>query len=227
MKYKAILFDNDDTLMDFQTGNRNAINLLLDEIGYVDDNRYDQYEEENLACWKALERGEMTQNQLKYERFFRFFNKYGITADARKSAERFVELLGMQNMLLPNAEEVLRTISKEIPIGIVTNGITAIQKRRFEGSIVKELSSVIVISEEVGISKPDPAIFNLALEQLKIKPDEALMVGDGIDSDVRGANNAGIDICWINPHGMSLPSELHAEYIVSDIKECLAVALQE
>ena len=169
----------------------------------------------------------MTQNQLKYERFARFFHKYGISADPQKAAERFIELLGMQNMLLPNVEEVLKVISKELPIGIVTNGITAIQKRRFEGSIVKEVASVIVISEEAGISKPDPGIFNLALEQLGVKPAEVLMIGDGINSDVLGANNAGIDICWINPPGASLPAGLHAEYIVPDIKECVAIALQE
>ena len=90
MKYRAVLFDNDDTLMDFQTGNRNAINLLLDEVGYFDDARYDQYEEVNLACWKALERGEMTQNQLKYERFSKFFNKYGMYNRDKRKQHRYL-----------------------------------------------------------------------------------------------------------------------------------------
>ena len=88
MRYKAILFDNDDTLMDFQTGNRNAVNRLMDELGYLHPDRYDQYEEINKACWAALERGEMTQGQLRVERFVRFFDAYSLPGDPVRAAER-------------------------------------------------------------------------------------------------------------------------------------------
>ena len=57
MRYKAILFDNDDTLMDFQAGNRIAVNRLMDELGYFHPDRYEQYQAVNHACWAALERG--------------------------------------------------------------------------------------------------------------------------------------------------------------------------
>lgn len=227
MRYKAVLFDNDDTLMDFQSGNRNAVNQLMDELGYLHPQRYDQYEAINKECWAALERGEMTQGQLRQERFIRFFNHYHIPGDPYLAAERFVELLGEQRILLPHAEQVVRELSEHLPVIIVTNGITAIQRNRIDKSPLKEMISGVVISEEAGISKPRPEVFLMALESLRIAPHEALMVGDGINSDIRGANNAGIDACWLNPSRAPLPDGVHAEYIINDLRECVKIALSE
>ena len=226
MRYKVILFDNDDTLMDFQVGNRSAVGSLLDEAGYFHPDRYAQYEEINLACWAALERGEMTQERLRVERFVRFFARYGIPADPLWAADRFVELLGEQSILLPHAEETVRRITEQLPVVIVTNGITAIQKSRFARSPLREIVHSLVISQEAGVSKPRPELFLLALKPFGAAPHEALMIGDGVNSDIRGANNAGIDACWYNPAGQQLPESVHAAYTVSDIRDCVPIALQ-
>ena len=226
MRYRVILFDNDDTLMDFQTGNRNAVNNLLDEAGYLHPDRYEQYEEINLACWAALERGEMTQEQLRVERFVRFFARYAIPGDPLWAADRFVELLGEQSILLPHVEETVRRIAEKLPVVVVTNGITAIQKNRFARSPLGDVIHSLVISQEAGVSKPRPELFLLALKPFGAAPREALMIGDGVNSDIRGANNAGIDACWYNPAGKPLPDGVHAEYTVRDIRDCAAVALQ-
>ena len=225
MRYKAVLFDIDDTLLDFQTGNRNAVNQLMDELGYLHPHRYDQYETVNLECWAALEKGEMTQAELRRERFIRFFDRYSVPGDPFYAAERFVELLGEQSILMPHAEEVVRELSEQLPVIIVTNGITTIQRSRLAKSPLKDLVSGVVISEEAGVSKPRPEIFMMAIEPLGIAPSETLMVGDGINSDIQGANNAGIDACWLNPLGVSLPNGIHAEYIIKDIRECVKIAL--
>ena len=227
MKYRAILFDNDDTLMDFQAGNRNAVNSLLDELGYFHPDRYEQYEEINLSCWAELERGVMNQAQLKTERFARFMARYGIPGDPVKAGDRFVELLGEQSILLPHAEETVRRIARERPVIIVTNGITKVQKARFAKSPLQSLASAVVISEEIGVAKPDPEMFRTALRPFGIAPQEALMVGDRLSGDILGANRAGMDACWYNPAGLPLTEGVHAEYIISDIRECAAIALQE
>ena len=227
MRYKAVLFDIDDTLLDFQTGNRNAVNQLMDELGYLHPQRYDQYETVNLECWAALEKGEMTQAELRRERFIRFFARYPVSGDPLYAAERFVELLGEQTILMPHAEEVVRELSEQLPVIIVTNGITTIQRSRLAKSPLKDLVSDVVISEEAGVSKPRPEIFMMALKSLGIAPGEALMVGDSINSDIKGANNAGIDACWLNPINLPLPDGVHAEYIIKDIRECVRIALGE
>lgn len=227
MRYKAILMDVDDTLFDFQAGNRRAVNRLMDELGYFHPDRYDQYEEINLACWRALEQGKMTQARLQTERFARFFDAYRIPGDPEAAGRRFVALLGRQAILLPGALEAARAIAEKLPLMIVTNGITAVQKSRMALSPLKDVVAGIVISQEVGAAKPDPAIFDIALERLGVGRRDALMVGDGVNSDIRGANNAGIDACWVNPSGGMLPEGVHAEYIIDDLRQCVPIALGE
>lgn len=225
MRYRAILFDVDDTLLDFQTGNRNAVNQLMDELGYYDPDRYDQYEAVNLKCWQALEAGLLTQNQLKLARFVRFFDRYPVSGDPGWAAERFVRLLGQQSILLPHALETVARIAEHLPVAIVTNGITDIQRSRLALSPLKDYVTEVVISEEVGVSKPRPGIFKIALDRLGVKAGEALMVGDGVNSDIRGANNAGIDACWYNPAGKALPEDVRAEYEITGIRQCVEIAL--
>lgn len=226
MRYKGILFDLDDTLFDFQTGNRNAVNALLDEIGYRHPERYDQYEAVNLACWAELEQGKLTQDALRAERFRRFYDQYGIARDPVRDGDRFVELLGMQSILLPHAEAVVRAIAAEKPVWVLTNGITQVQKRRLALSPIRDVISGVVISQEVGAAKPNPKLFDHALKQMGVPRGEALMIGDGVSSDIRGANNAGIDACWYNPAGKALPRGVHAEYVVDDIRDCVDIALR-
>jgi len=225
MRYKAVLFDVDDTLLDFQTGNRNAVNRLMDELGYHDADRYNQYEAINLKCWEELEAGLLTQNQLRVARFVRFFDRYPVSGDPKQAAERFVELLGQQSILLPHALETVAKIARRLPVAIVTNGITDIQRSRLALSPLKDYVMEVVISEEVGVSKPRPGIFKIALDRLGVKAGDALMIGDGVNSDIRGANNALIDACWYNPEGKTLPEGVHAEHEIADIRQCVAIAL--
>ena len=227
MRYKAILFDIDDTLLDFQAGNRIAVDQLMDEVGYRHPDRYEQYEAVNLECWAALEKGQLTHRQLQVARFVRFFDRYHIDGDARWASVRFPELLSYQSILLPHALETVRAIAERLPVALVTNGATVTQEGRMARSPLKDLISGMVISESAGVSKPRPEIFRLALEPLGVRPREALMVGDGVNSDIRGANNAGIDACWLNPGGKELPGGVHAEYVISDIRQCAAIALGE
>ena len=223
MRYKRILMDIDDTIFDFQPGNRNAVNQLMAELGLASPTIYDEYEAINSACWRALERGEMTQEILHVERFRRFLATKNRDDDPARVADRFAELLGQQAIPLPNALETLRAIAAEREVILLTNGITVIQKRRLACSGLEAWVHGVVISQEVGASKPDPRIFEIALDGLA--PEEALMIGDGILSDVLGANRAGVDMCWFNPKGKALPEGMHAEYEVRDIRDCVAIAL--
>lgn len=227
MKYKVILLDADDTIFDFQAGNRCAVEQLMDEIGYHAPNRFDHYQAINHACWEAIERGEMTQEELKVVRFQRFLSKYNIDRNPEEIAARFVDILGQQHMLIPHAEEAVRAIAEKLPVVILTNGITKVQKNRMSLSPIRELISGMVISQEVGFSKPRPEIFQHALNLMNVSAGEALVIGDSPTSDIKGANNAGIDACWYNPKGKNLPEGIHAEYTVSDIRDIVGVALRE
>ena len=225
MRYKLILFDNDDTLMDFQACNRNAVNRLMDELGYLHPDRYEQYEAINRQCWAELEMGRLTQGELRGERFRRFYARYPVPGDPEAAAERFVALLGEQSILLPHALDVVREIAAKLPVAIVTNGMTAIQTPRFSRSPLMPYVADVVISEAAGVSKPRPELFWLAARRQGVAPGDALVIGDGVGSDIRGANNAGMDACWYNPAGAAMPDDVHAEYTISDLRECVPIAL--
>lgn len=225
MRYKCVLMDIDDTLFDFMPGNRNAVALLMEELGLSSPSVFDEYQAINHACWEALERGEMNQAQLHVERFRRFLSMKGRNDDPECVAARFAELLGQQVIPLPHAEETVKALSEKLPVILLTNGITVIQKSRLANSSIREWVTGVVISQEAGVAKPDPRIFEIALDG--IDPRDALMIGDGTGSDVLGANRAGVDVCWFNPRGKALPEGLHAEYEIRDIRECIAIATRE
>ena len=223
MRYKRILMDIDDTIFDFRQGNRNAVGLLMEELGLASPTVFDEYQAINHACWEALERGEMTQEVLAVERFRRFLAFKQRDDDPEAVANRFSQLLGMQAIYLPGAEESIRAIAEKLPVVLLTNGITVIQKSRLSISTLGSYAAKIVISQEAGVSKPDPRIFEIALDGCD--PRAALMIGDGIASDVIGANRAGVDVCWYNPKAKVLPEGAHAEYEIRDIRECVKIAL--
>ena len=104
-----------------------------------------------------------------------------------------------QSQLLPGALDLVRELAKRFPLALITNGIAAVQNKRFAASPITRYFKSIVISEEVGIAKPDPRIFRPALEKLGVEAADVLYVGDSITSDMAAARNAGMDFCWVNP----------------------------
>lgn len=225
MRYKMILLDIDDTIFDFQAGNRNAVSELMAELGLSSPTVFDEYQAINHACWEALERGEMTQEILHVERFRRFLASKKRDDDPKAVADRFAQLLGQQAIPLPGAENLVKTLSEHVPVVVLTNGITVIQKARMERSPLSRWFSRVVISQEVGASKPDPRIFEIALDG--VSPSDALMIGDSPNSDVLGANRAGVPVCWFNPKGKALPENIHPDYEARTLDECLKIALGE
>jgi len=225
MRYQVLLLDADDTLFDFQAGNHVAVMQLMAELGADWPTVYEDYQVHNHACWAALERGEMTQSVLRVERFRRFMAAHDVPGDPEAVADRFVELLGRQCIMLPHAVDVVRQLAEKLPLVIVTNGIEAIQRARFAKAPIRPYITRMVISEALGITKPDPRIFEAALEG--IPPEKALVVGDSLRSDILGAQNAGIDACWYNPKGAALPEDIRARYIISDLRQLPEIALAD
>lgn len=105
-------------------------------------------------------------------------------------------------------------------MGIITNGFTSLQQTRLERTGLCDHFDLLIISEEVGVAKPDARIFDYALAQAG-NPDRSrvLMVGDTAESDIRGGVNAGLATCWFNPHQRELPADLRADWTVTSLSE--------
>lgn len=191
---KVLLADADDTLFDFRRGERVAISDTFRAFGIPDTPGHAAlYHRVNLAQWQRLERGETTQARLRVDRFRDFLTQARLPGDPQALCDFFVERLGCQRFLLPGALAFCQAVSRHIPIYLVTNGIARVQRSRFSSSELAPYIAGLVISEEVGRSKPHPAMVFEALRQAGgVSPRDAAMIGDSVTSDIPAARAAGV-----------------------------------
>ena len=225
-KYQSVFFDADDTLYDYPQAERAALAASLDELHIAADRLLFSaaYRRHNLDVWKEFERGETSQAALRVERFRRVFAELAIPdPPLERFSSVYLLALANQSQLLPGALELVRRLAERYPLALITNGIAAVQNRRFAASPITAYFQSIVISEEVGIAKPDPRIFAPALEQIGVAAADVLYVGDSVSSDMAAARNAGMDFCWVNPGGIEVPpgfSPVHTIVSVSELHAC-------
>jgi 2-haloacid dehalogenase len=198
MRYTTLLFDLDHTLLDSSASERAAFDSTLRGVGADDPARYfPDFVAINTALWAGVERGDLSPNEVRALRFEQLVAATDLRADASAMADAYVRGLGENGDLLPGARAMLGTLSGRASLALVTNGIGEVQRARIARTGIGVFFDAIVISGEVGVSKPGAAIFDLAFTRLGHPGREgALMVGDNLSSDIRGGIDYGIDTCW-------------------------------
>lgn len=221
-RYDVLLCDADNTIFDFEQAEVCAFADACAFAGLAPtDALLHTYSQINQALWKLLEQGGITQKELRVRRFEQFLATIGRTdVDAPGMAQAFTDSLGRQSVPIAGAVEAVERWSRVLPVIIVTNGIARVQRGRMDGSAVKPFISGLVISEEVGSAKPDPAMLRIGMEQAGVSDvRRALMLGDSLSSDIAAAANAGIDACWYNPRGIVNDKGLPVRYEIRDLDE--------
>jgi 2-haloacid dehalogenase len=202
--YTALLFDLDHTLLDSDASETQAFEHALASAGIAEPARYlPAYVEINRALWARVERGELLATQVRTLRFAQLTATAGLDASPDLLADAFAAGLGAYGELYPGTREVLDALVAEpaVPLALVTNGLSEVQRARIERLALARYFQVIVISSELGVAKPAPAIFEAALAGLGAPArSAALMIGDSLSSDMQGGRNTGIATCWYNPH---------------------------
>lgn len=204
MKYKLIIFDADETLFDFKKSERVALERTMrdNDVEYDEGAHLEIYKEINAAVWKELEKGMITQKELNDLRFQRFLERLDIRGNALDFADAYIEHLSRASFLYEESADLVRRLSGTYRLAILSNGLKKVQDGRLRQSSIAECFEEIIISEEVGLAKPDPAIFELLFDRMGYADQSgALMVGDSLSSDIRGGAGFGIDTCWYNPAG--------------------------
>ena len=222
MKYEIIIFDADETLFDFKKSERDAFkNTMLEfDIEYDENHHLKIYHGINMAIWKEFEDGLITQKELKVERFKRLSHKLNTKFDEVEFAKSYMKYLSYASFLYDDSIDLVESLHKNYRLTIITNGLKDVQDNRIRKSIIAKYFEDVVVSEEVEVSKPDPKIFEHALNNIKhTDKSKVLMVGDSLTSDIQGGINFGIDTCWFNPNKIVNKTEIKPTYEISNLME--------
>jgi YjjG family noncanonical pyrimidine nucleotidase len=195
------LFDADGTLFDFQHAEAIALKNTPLQMRILPPANYaSAYHQINNTLWKDFEAGNLSAQAVRAKRFRLLFEELSLVGDSHAFSEAFLQNLIEASTFLKGAELLLARLRSRFKLALLTNGFADVQHARIARLGLDDLFDPVIISEEVGVAKPDPAIFDIALERMG-HPDRTcvLMIGDSLSSDIRGGSNAGIDTCWFNP----------------------------
>ena len=230
--YKAIFLDWDDTIGDWTTAEHKAlqdiyVHYQLNRLYPTFEHYLNAYKPYNLELWAQYGRGEVTKEWLHLQRFLRPIEGLSVTGDglrdlAHEIGAEFLRLTNKYFCLMPDAEKVVKYLAGRYPLTIISNGFKEVQYYKFEHSGLAPYFTHTLISEEVGINKPQPGIFEIALQGNGIAADEALMIGDSYSSDIAGAKAAGIDQIWVKGDGLPVTGET-ATYIVPKLIDVMEI----
>jgi putative hydrolase of the HAD superfamily len=207
-----VLFDLDDTLFDHEASARAALAVVRSRFACFARLTAADFERTHAQFLERLHQrvidGAVGIDEARIERFRLLFDAAGEAADEGRAADAARCYRGAYvgaRRPVAGAAALLAALHGRVRIGIVSNNVLDEQRQKLERCGLTSYISALVVSEEAGVSKPDPGIFGIALERLGCAPDEGLMIGDSWANDVAGALAAGIPAMWFNPRGGEPP----------------------
>lgn len=224
MTRKLFLFDLDDTLLDFKASEQLSFARTLQALGMDGDlaQLFLGYQAINLALWRAFETGAVSKDVLKVERFRKTFAENGLELDPEAASRLYLESLSDTVVLIDGALQLCATLAGMGEVGIITNGVEAIQNQRIAKSGLREHISFVATSEACGYAKPDVRFFEYAARMARpFAKEDAIIIGDRLDADILGANRYGIDSCWFNPERLANTSTAIPTYEVNNLPDIL------
>lgn len=214
-----LFVDLDDTILDFHKAERLAIAKTFREFGLEPtDGVMDRYHQINRAHWEALERKELTREQVLTGRFSALFREYGMQEDPVRCARAYENNLSVGHYFLPGAEEALEFLSRKYKLYLASNGTSRVQEGRLKSANISRFFQEIFVSEGIGVNKPDPLYFERCFARIPgFDLSRAMIVGDSLTSDIQGGINAGLLTCWVNPTGKPGRSDICPDYEIQSL----------
>lgn len=210
---RHLFFDLDHTLWDFETNSKETLAELFEEhrlhqfelfdfAGFMD-----VYTRVNRGLWDQYNRGEVSKETLRERRFRETFEKLGLENQHHPEdfSDHYITRCTEKPAVFPHAHQVLGALKEKYSMSIITNGFPESQQRKMMASNLHGYFDHLVISEEVGFAKPHSGIFEIALTRAQVAKHEVVMIGDNLHADIAGAQNAGINAIWFNPHKEEKP----------------------
>lgn len=224
---KVILWDIDNTLLDFIAAERVAIRKCFSIFGMGEctDEMLADYSAINTQWWERLERGERTKPEILLGRFREFFTRYGLDPSLAEAFNAEYQVrLGDTVVFFPGARETVEALRGRVLQYGVTNGTRIAQERKLANSGLDKLLDRVFISENVGYEKPDSRYFAAVFAAIgEYAPEEIMIVGDSLTSDMPGGIAARIITCWFNPAGRTNGAGLRIIREIRAIPEVLDI----
>jgi HAD superfamily hydrolase (TIGR01662 family) len=209
---RAVLFDMDDTLFDHRHSSRRGLMAMQQRYPCFQQATIDELEQAYMLLLEEVHLqvllGEMNLDQartVRMERLFAQFDEKSSRATVEEATRMFRETYQASRQIVPGTIALLEALRPHVKIGIVTNNILVEQQEKLRYLGLEAHVDALVVSEEVGIVKPEAGIFRVALERLQCSAEETVMIGDAWQNDIIGARAAGIRAIWLNRYGVPCP----------------------
>lgn len=199
--YKWLLFDADNTLLDFTSASKKAFTKALKIMDIPnEDSLFSMYKKANRVVWTAFEKGEMDTITLRYKRFELFLDAIQLKRDPKLFSTTYLDNLVEHSELLDGAQKLLDRIHGQFKIGLITNGLKEVQRPRLAHTNTTKYFDIVVVSDEIGVAKPNSGFFDIAFQEMGFPAKkDVLVIGDNIHSDILGGIEYQVDTCWFNP----------------------------
>lgn len=232
MRYTTIFFDLDDTLWDTTANSRESLNEIYHLFSF--DNYYANFEDfykvyfpYNISLWDLYEQHSISKKELMTDRFYTPFKHInGLTP--QKSDEinnEFMMRTASKSGTVEGAKEILNLLKPHYKVCVLSNGFNEVQFKKIENAGLGSFFDRVILSDDIGVNKPDKKLFSYALDKMKTTADKCIMIGDNWKSDILGAYNSGIDQVWFNPENKNFESFSPTYTIVelSELKDILLI----
>jgi len=205
-KYEHIFFDLDKTLWDFTSNTNDTFADLFSHFELKEKGipsveiLHEIYDKHNDQLWDMYRNGLIEKDFLSVQRYILSLEEFNIYDRllAETMSKEYLRLSPLKTKLIPGTHEVLEYLHDKYKLHIITNGFNEVQYIKIERSGLKKYFDKVITSEDAGCNKPNPAIFNFALNEANAHASESLMIGDDLEVDILGARKAGMDQLLVN-----------------------------
>lgn len=220
-----LFLDLDDTILDFHRAERIALSKTLACFGVEPEEAVlERYHIINRQHWEALERGELTREEVLEGRFRVLFEQLGRPVEARAVTRAYEKNLGQGHYFLPGAQEAVEHLSKKYRLFLASNGTASVQHSRLTSAGLYPYFEQVFISQEMGCNKPSREYFERCFAKIPgFDPQRAMMVGDSLTSDILGGIRAGIKTCWVNPNHTPPREDIPADFEIEALSQLEAL----
>ncbi len=226
MNIKHVFFDLDHTLWDFESNSAKTFDFIFKENAVtIDMNAFLAiYKPINHRYWKMYREEKVSKSILRYQRLKESFDalNYSISDELINHLSKvYIDNLPNYNQLFEGTIDVLNYLEPNYEMHIITNGFDEIQDLKLRRSGIRKYFDQVITSESVGVKKPNPKIFDFALQSANALPEHSIMIGDNLEADVQGALNMNMSAIFCNFEKQVINEEIISIHNLYELKKHL------